>query len=122
MSADVHEIISGISKYTKVILSPEELFSLLMHIVFRREIAPHIGSLASSLDFSEFSMLSGAPLSQIYYNLGVDLCTTEYIFSEEKITQVHTILERISAALVKVESIKWLTGNNETKATCATYV
>ena len=118
----IHELISGIRRYTKVILSPEELYSLLIHIAFRREIAPYIGSLSTSLDFSEFSMLTGAPLSQMYYNLGVDLCSAEYIFSEEKISQIHTIIDNISAAIVKAESIKWLTGDNETRATCATYV
>ena len=118
----IHELISGISRYTKVILSPVELYSLLLHLIFRREIAPHLGTLSSSLDFTGFSMLSGSPLSQMYYNLGVDLCSEEYIFTEEKIPHIHRVIENISGSLIKVESIKWLAGNNETRATCATYV
>lgn len=118
----VHELVSGINRYTKVILSPEELYSLLLHIMFRREIAPYMGTLSSTLDISSFSMLYNAPLSQMYYNLGVDLCSAEYIFTEEKITHLHDVLGKIHAAIVKAESIKWLAGNNETRTTCATYV
>ncbi len=80
----INEIISGINRLTKVILSPEELFGFLVNILFRREISIQITDLNKFLESKDLIRSSGMTLGQIYYSMGIDNFFVDYIFNDEK--------------------------------------
>ncbi|HOK93359.1 MAG TPA: hypothetical protein PLN03_11145 [Spirochaetota bacterium] len=104
----IHEIISGLNRITRVIYSPEEVYCLLIDMLFKKEIMTLASSLYSSLDFQKFSDYSKSSISQIFYKIYGQNFDNECIFAPERIDSLIKINEDLTASLIKVDAIKWL--------------
>ena len=102
----VHEIISGLNRITHYILSPPELFSFLLELLYRKEITPYIQSLSSMIESSvDFS---GETLSRIYFTHESELFRMKSIADPE---HAHTMLSHVSGIrrlLSKIEGLRWM--------------
>jgi len=116
----VHELISGLHKITKVILTPPELFNFLTDILFKKEIITIFAKLNKTLQFEEYKNYSTESISRIYYSIQENLCSQESLCGDDTIKNLLQLTKGINKTLSKVEGLRWL--NNEkgdqNKATC----
>jgi len=104
----VNEMLSGLHRLTKLIFSPEELYSYLVDILFRKEIIPLIETLNSGLHFSTHANYSQETLSQIYHGTTQDLFAQSNILDEENMLNLFNTMRQIKKTLVKADGLKWL--------------
>jgi hypothetical protein len=116
----VHELISGLHKITKVILTPPELYNFLTDILFKKEIITISAKLNKSLKFDQYRDYSSESISHIYYSIRENLCGQESLCGDDTIKNLLHLTKGINKTLSKVEGLRWL--NNEkkepNKATC----
>lgn len=116
----VHELISGLHKITKVILTPQELYSFLTDILFKKEVITASARLNRSLKFDQYRDYSTNSISAIYYSIQEKLCSQESLFKDETAANMINLTRNLGRTLAKVEGLRWL--NNEPdenkKATC----
>ncbi len=114
----VHEMIAGLHRFTKVILSLEELFGFLVDFLFRKTIIPRVEKLNSSLNFNELDFYAYESLSQIYNKRTNDLLHLDNILDDEGIESMLLSVNAIRRTLVKTDGLRWLSLGNEKVATC----
>jgi hypothetical protein len=104
----VHEIINGLSRLTKVILSPEEIYCMLTDMLFKKEITSFTNSYISSLKYEKIHTYAGKTIQQIYYENQGDPCGQESLFDKERIDSMIDSSEMIRRTLIRAEGIIWL--------------
>jgi len=116
----VHEIINGLNRLTKVILSPEELYCMLTDMLFKKEITSYTSSYISSLKYEKYYTYAGKTLQQIYYENNSDPCGQESVFERERIDSMIESAESIRKTLIRTEGIIWLKNSksSQNRPTC----
>lgn len=104
----VHEVLNGLNRLTKVIYSPQELFCMLVDLLFKKEIMALSSEFSSSLNLEKFRSYAVTPLSQIYYATQGEPFTGECIFSTNHIESMIKSAGEITTSLVKIDGIRWL--------------
>ena len=104
----VHEIINGLNRLTKAILSPEELYCMLTDMLFKKELISHTNSYISSLKYEKYSSYSMKTIQQIYYEYNGSSCRQESLFEKERIDSMIESAEMIRKTLIRAEGIIWL--------------
>ena len=115
----VHELISGLHKITKVILTPLELYSFLTDILFKKEVITASARLNKALKFDQYRDYSSSSISAIYYSIQEKLCSRESLFKDETVKNMMNLTKTLGRTLAKVEGLRWLSNDadNETKKT-----
>ncbi|MCP4130702.1 MAG: hypothetical protein GY754_06940 [bacterium] len=119
----VHELISGLNKLTKFILSPDELYSFLIDILFRKEIIPVVGTINKSVNYEGLSFFSKETLSQIYHTNENSIFTYDNLLHEDNIEGMLHLMTLFKKTVIKADGFKWLRKkiqSPETK-TCGVY-
>ncbi len=111
----VHEIINGLNRLTKVILSPEELYCMLTDMLFKKEITSHTHSYINSLKYEKYFTYAGKTIQQIYYENHGNPCGQESVFEKERIDSMIDSAEMISKTLIRAEGIIWLKHSESSK-------
>jgi hypothetical protein len=106
----VHELISGLNRITKVILSAEELYGFLLDILYRKKIIPAVKELNGFVDLEKNRGYQDNSLMQIYNISGEDIFETENILSEKRISGIYRKLDELKRIMILSESLKWLKG------------
>ena len=117
----VHELISGLNKITKVILTPFELYSFLADMLFKKEIISASSKLNKSVKFDKYRKYSTESLSQIYYSIQENLDSQESLFKGDTLKNMINHTKAISKTITKMEGLKWLNNDNKErlkKTTC----
>lgn len=116
----VHEIIKGLNRLTKVILSPEELYCMLTDMLFKKEIISCTNTYINSLKYEKYYTYAGKTIQQIYYENHGDPCGQESLFDRERIDSMIDSAEVIRKTLIRAEGIIWLkhTDSEQKRPTC----
>jgi len=116
----VHEIINGLNRLTKVILSPEELYCMLTDMLFKKEITSCTSSYITSLKYEKYYTYAGKNLQQIYYENNADPCGQESLFEKERIDSMIESVEKMRKTLIRAEGIIWLrhSESSQNRPTC----
>lgn len=104
----VHELISGLNRITKVILSREELYSFLVDILYRNMIIPVVRELNGLVDFEENVCYSASSLMRIYNISGEEIFEMENLLSENRTAGIRALLDKLKRVMILSESLKWL--------------
>ncbi len=104
----VHEVLNGLNRLTKVIYSPQELFCMLVDLLFKKEIMALSSEFNSSLNIDKFKNYASLPVPQLYYNMQGETFSGECIFSTNHIDTMIKRAEEITTSLVKIDGIRWL--------------
>ncbi len=104
----IHEMISGINKIAKFILSENEVYSFLVNILFRKELSPGLNLLNDTLDYSNIAGFANEQLSRIYYTMGPDIFKMKKIIGKEALNIIEGRIEALNNLMIKVEGLKWL--------------
>ncbi len=114
----VHEIINGLNRLTKVILSPEELYCMLTDMLFKKEIASYTQTLTDILQYEKLRPYAAKTLQQIYYDHHGKPGSVETLFERDRIDAMITTAEKIKLTLAKAEGLIWLKQSSDGVATC----
>jgi|GEM_PF-626323 len=116
----VHEFLNGLNKLTKVILSPEELFSTILDLLYKRRIMKLLSGMNNTMKFEKYSHYSEETISQIYYDIHRDLCTQENLFTTDHLETTHSIINEMTSILIKIDGLRWLKNDVKpnSRATC----
>lgn len=114
----VHEFISGLNRIARVILSTEELYSFLIHMIFRRELFPLTDRLNRSIEFTNLMNFAVEPIPRIYFSLGMEAYTLDNIFTDQSFGLLENIMELQKKTIIKTEGIRWLVKNKAEGSTC----
>lgn len=116
----IHEIVTGLNRLTKAILSPEELFCMLVDMLFKKEIASYTSSYIKTLKYEKIHSYAGKSLQQIYYENHVKTIRQESVFEKERIDSMIDLSGMIQRTLIKAEGILWLKQeeSSQNRATC----
>ena len=104
----VHEIINGLNRLTKAILSPEELYCMLTDMLFKKELLSYTNSYINSLKYEKYASYSVKTIQQIYYENNVSSCRQESLFEKERIDSMIESAEMVRKTLIRAEGIIWL--------------
>jgi hypothetical protein len=116
----VHEIINGLNRLTKVILSPEELYCMLTDMLFKKEITSCTSSYINSLKYEKIYSYAAKTIQQIYYENHGDPCGQESLFDRDRIDSMIESAETIRKTLIRAEGIIWLrhSETSQNRPTC----
>jgi CheY-like chemotaxis protein len=104
----VHEVLNGLNRLTKVIYSPQELFCMLIDLLFKKEIMTLSSEFNNSLNLDKFKSYAAAPIPQLYYSMQGETFSGECIFSTTHIDTMIKSADEITTSLVKIDGIRWL--------------
>ncbi len=114
----VHEVLNGLGKITRLILSLEELYRLLIDLLMNKGIISGASRFNHSIEYEKHKHYRGMTLQQMYYEIHNDPCGQESLISRNRAGTIMNELEEIRRCLLMGEGIKWLAGPCSGKATC----
>ncbi len=104
----VHELVGGLNRLTRFILSIDELFSFLVDILFKKEILPHIASIKKASEFEDLYSYSEETVSRVFFMNEKRFFNQANILNDENFNQMVDITSKIKKSLLMVEGLKWL--------------
>lgn len=104
----VHELVGGLNRLTKYILSLEELYGLLVEVLYRKEIIPLVASLRKLADIDANACYDSASLARAFFACEKTIFSQASLLTDEIFGSMSEIVRRFHAATLKVESLKWL--------------
>ncbi|MDY6933035.1 MAG: hypothetical protein SVZ03_02275 [Spirochaetota bacterium] len=104
----VHELISGLNRLAKVILSSDELYSYLIDLFFRRELSHIVGMFNESVGNDILVQFNKGSLKSIHYSLIDDIFSMDNILEEDRMMRIKGIMNSINDTLIKADGLRWL--------------
>lgn len=114
----VHEMISGLNRLTRVILSCGEMLSFLAGMLFRKALVGPIDDLARVLRYPDSAVFARESFSRLYYTLGMDAFEMDNVLGEEDHARMRGTVARMQRALVKADGVRWLIREAGRAPTC----
>lgn len=108
----IHEITSGLNRLTKVILSPDELYSFLVSLLFRKKIIPVVEIINRSVNFERLAHYSKKTLSQIYNSDKDNILSLNNHFNKDNIDEILQMNTRLENFIIKTYGLRWLIIDN----------
>jgi len=114
----VHEMISGLNRLTRFIISPQELYSFLVDILFRKELLPLMKVMNQTVSYDSNEQFCEESISQIYFSQNCSLFELFDILTEENIETMLHLVALFKKTVVKVDGFRWLKRAVEKSVTC----
>ena len=109
----IHEVVSGLNKLTKFLLTPCELYSFLLDMLFRKEIIPLINNLNQHFNFENNFVFSTEELSKVFFSNEKNVFDYDNIFNDVNFDIIINSVKEIRNSLIKIYGLKWLKHENE---------
>ena len=104
----VHELVGGLNRLTRYILSLDELYSLLVDMLFRREMIPMVATLKKLTDFDASSCYDAESLSQAFFSCEKNIFDQANLFDEDILSSLIRVVQGMNKTILKTETLKWL--------------
>jgi len=104
----IHEMITGLNRLARVLLSSDELYRFLVNILFRKELLPKIEMLRKSFSDDNLSRFAKESLQRLYYSFGDDIFSMEDILNEDSFKKLSEIMNSINETIIKADGLRWL--------------
>ncbi len=115
----INELISGLNRLTKYVLSHDELYSFLVELLFKKEIIPLLTKVNKTIELSENNFYSKLTIGQIFQQNVCNIFNSENFLTDDNILQVLNYINAIKNSIVKVDGLRWLKLEpKEEKITC----
>jgi|GEM_PF-2967511 len=115
----INEVIGGLNRLTRFILSPRELYSLLAGMLYRKEIIPSIHNLSMFSCLEEHAAFTESSIAQVYHQHRENLFSLPDISSPELLEKFSQCTSDLHSSVLKIEGLQWLVENNtDTINTC----
>ena len=114
----IHEILSGLHRLSKVVLSAEELYSFLVSTLFRKVFLTPLYRLKNVTSAAGTPQFARESLRQLYHSIGYDLFTMDHICGEEHCRQYRGYVRELEYAMNVIDGFKWLLLEKRDSPTC----
>lgn len=116
----INEVIGGLNRLTRFILSPRELYSLLAGMLYRTEIIPSIHNLSLFSCMEEHADFRENSIVRVYHQQRENLFSLPDISSPECLEKFSQYTRELHNSVLKIEGLQWLieTNTGETINTC----
>ncbi len=105
---DVSDLLSGLNRLTRFILSSEELLSFLLDLLYKKEIMPLVEQVNRLVRFEANECCVRDPLRLIYYTKMESIFECENILGCPDYGQLQDVIQRIMDIMDRVHGIRWL--------------
>ncbi len=102
------EALSGLNRYTSCIYSPEEVYRLLLDLMFQKELIPFVMSLSDVTGAVRFSSWDKKSLEQIYYENRYTISELSGLAAGQDLEAAGFLLREINTSFLKASSLQWL--------------
>ncbi len=107
----VHELVSGLNRLTRYILSREELFSVLVDLLYRKEVIPLVAALKNLTDFDANLCYDTETLSQAFFQCEKNIFGQKELQGDDTLAMMITAVQGLDRVILKAEGLKWLRMN-----------
>ncbi len=114
----IHEILSGLHRLSKVVLSAEELYSFLVSTLFRKVFLTPLYRLKTVTAATGTPQFARESLRQLYHSIGYDLFTMDHICGEEHCKQYRGYVRELEYAMNVIDGFQWLLLEKREDPTC----
>ena len=104
----VHEIVTGLNRITRVILSLDELYSCLTDMLFRKCIIPIVDGINRGSGYGVLSHYARMTLGQVYIAEEKDILTGMKSLAEERMQELFQAQEDLRRSLLLAAAFTWL--------------
>jgi hypothetical protein len=111
----VHELVGGLNRLTRYILSRDELYSLLVDILFRKEVVPLVASIRKLADFEANACYDTETLSQAFFQCEKNIFSQKSLHDGDTLSSMMKAVQGLNRAILKAEGLRWLRLNCEWK-------
>ena len=111
----VHELVGGLNKLTRYILSRDELYSLLVDILFRKEVVPLVASIRKLADYEANVCYDTETLSQAFFRCEKNIFTQKSLHDGDTLSSMMKAVQGLNRAILKAEGLRWLSLNGDRK-------
>ncbi|TAL31074.1 MAG: hypothetical protein EPN93_18815 [Spirochaetes bacterium] len=114
----VHELISGLNRIARAVMSPREILGYLANLLFRKQLFVLVDRLNREIEFTGNIHLVREPLARIYHTMGMDAFSMENAMSDEAYLPLCDINRELQALLLRAQGLRWMGIDQEKKPTC----
>jgi hypothetical protein len=114
----VNELVSGLNRLTRMILTPEELFSFLVNLFLRRELSHKIERLDAAVHMDTIGQYLMGSLSQTIKTAGEEIYSMKNIIKGDDFNKLFSISDSLKKTFTKVEGLKWMIKEDFDRPTC----
>lgn len=114
----VNEVVSGLNRLTRVILTPEELFSFLVSLFLRHALTHNIERLDAAARIDDIDQYLKGSLSQTIKTAGEGIYSMKNIIGGDSFSKLLSISDSIKKLFTKVEGLKWMIKEDSDRPTC----
>jgi CheY-like chemotaxis protein len=114
----VNEVVSGLNRLTRMILTPEELFSFLVNLFLRRELSHKIERLDTAVHMDTIGSYLKGSLSQTIKTAGEEIYSMKNIIRGDSYNKLFSISDSLKKTFTKVEGLKWMIKEDFDRPTC----
>ena len=104
----VHELVSGLNRLTKYILGLEELYGILVELLYRKELVPLVAALRKLAACEANACFDTESLGRAFFSCEKTIFTQASLLADATFDATAEIGQRIQGVIMKVESLKWL--------------
>lgn len=104
----VHELVGGLNRLTRYILSREELLSLIVDLLFRKEVIPLVASIRKLADFDANACYDTETLSQAFFLCEKNIFDQKNLHDDATLASMMDAVRGLNRAILKAEGLKWL--------------
>lgn len=111
----VHELVGGLNRLTRYILGIDELYGLLVDMLFRRELIPLVAQMKRESQIDANASFDAETLGQVFYQSEKRLFDRTDLLGDATLSAMAMTIHALGRAVGKVESLKWLKINMDRK-------
>jgi hypothetical protein len=104
----VHELVSGLNRLTKYILSLEELYGILVELLYRKELVPLVAGLRKLAACEANACFDAESLGRAFYSCEKTIFSQPSLLADATFGATAEVGQRIQSVITKVESLTWL--------------
>lgn len=114
----VNEVVSGLNRLTRMILTPEELFGFLLNLFLRHELSHKIERLDAAVHIDAIGPYLKGSLSQAIKTAGEEIYSMKNIIRGDSFNKLFSISDSLKKTFTKVEGLKWMIKEDFDRPTC----
>ena len=104
----VHELVGGLNRLTRYILSHDELYSLLVDLLFKKEVMPRIAALKKLSGFDENAPFVDESVSQAFFLNEKNIFGGSDILGDDNFPALAGAARSLRSSLVMTMGLRWL--------------
>jgi hypothetical protein len=111
----VHELVSGLNRLTRFILSLDELYSFMVDILFKKEIIQHVASIKKMSDYDSLAAYGDETVNRIFFLHEKSIFNQADILDDNNYNEMIRISGKMQESLLRVMGLKWLRTESDKK-------